>query len=93
MTRRLLMTAVAVAIALTVPLISIGTAEAHAGGSHAGGSHGGGIRAGGFRDRGFFGGPGFRGGGFRGEAFGFYYPRYYGNGGCYLTVYGMTYCY
>jgi hypothetical protein len=88
MTRRLLMTAVAVAIALTIPLISIGTADAH-----GGGSHGGGIRAGGFRDRGFFGGPGFRGGGFRGEAFGLYYPRYYGYGGCYLTVYGTTYCY
>ena len=88
MTRRPLMTAVAVAIALTIPLISIGTAEAH-----AGGSCGGGNRAGGFRDRGFFGGPGFRGGGFRGEAFGFYYPRYYGNGGYYLTVYGKTYCY
>jgi hypothetical protein len=87
MTRKLLMTAVVVAISLT-PLISIGTADAHGGGAHGGGAHGGG-----FRDRGFFGGRGFRGNGFRGDVFGFDYPRYYGYGSCYLTVYGTTYCY
>jgi hypothetical protein len=66
-TRKLLMTAVVVAMALT-PLISIGTAEAHGGGArgggsggdsfHGGGFHGGGIHGGEFRDRGFFGGRG-----------------------------------
>jgi uncharacterized membrane protein len=108
MTRKLLMTVVVVAIALT-PLISIGTAEAHRGGSHGGSSHGGGFggrgfhgggfAGGGFGDRGSFGGRGFRGDRFRGDGFGFggyfggYYPRYYGYGRCYLTVYGTTYCY
>ena len=103
MTRKLLMTAVVVAMALT-PLISIGTAEAHGGGArgggsggdsfHGGGFHGGGIHGGEFRDRGFFGGRGFRGEGFGdGESFGAYYPGYYGYGICYLTVYGTTYCY
>jgi hypothetical protein len=100
MTRKLLMTAAIVAIALT-PLISIDAAHAHGGGFGGGGFHGGGFGGGGFH------GGGFRGGGFRGRGFdrrgffnggffggyGGFAPGYYGNGSCYLTVYGTTYCY
>ena len=53
LSRKLLMTAVVVAIALIIPLISIGTAEAHSGGSHGAGIRAGGFRVGGFRNRGF----------------------------------------
>ncbi len=97
MIRKLLMTAVVVAIALA-PLTSIGTAEAHGGVSHSRGFggrgfHGGGLAGGGFGDRGSFGRRRFRGDGFGfGGYFGGYYPRYYGYGSCYLTVYGTTYC-
>jgi hypothetical protein len=102
MTRKLFMTAVVVAIALS-PLISIGTAEAHGGGSHGGGVGGGGVHGRGFAggrfgDQGSFGGRGFRGDGFRGDGFAYggyfggYYLGYYGYGRCYLTVYGTAYC-
>jgi hypothetical protein len=98
MTRKLLMTAAVVAIAL-MPSIGIGTVEVHSGGSGSGGFHGGGFAGGGFGDRGSFGGRGFRGDEFRGDDFGYggyfggYYPGYYGYGRCYLTVFGTTYCY
>jgi hypothetical protein len=93
MTRKLLMTAAVVAIALT-PLMSIGTAEAHGGGFGGGGFHGGGFHGGGFHGRGFDR-RGFFGGGFFGGVGGFA-PYYYGYGYapyCYYTVYGTTYCY
>jgi hypothetical protein len=100
MTRKLLITAAVVAIALA-PSIASRTAEAHGGGGggHGGGFHGGGFGGGGFRGRnfgdgGFLGGRGFRGNGFAfGGYLGGYYPGYYGYGRCYLTVYGTTYCY
>jgi hypothetical protein len=63
MTRKLLMSAAVVAIAL-VPSIGIGTADARDGGFHAGGFHGVGFHAGGFHHRGFVGGRRFRGEGF-----------------------------
>ena len=93
MTRKLLMTAAIVALALA-PSIGSRVAEAHGGGFHGGGFGGGGIHGGGFRDRGFPVGRGFRGNEFRfGGFLGGYYPGYYGYGSCYLTVYGTTYCY
>ena len=75
MTRKLLMTAAVVAIALTPP-IGIGTAEAHGGGFHGGGFHG--------RDfdrRGFFGGYG----GFAPDYYGYgtCYLTVYGTTYCY----------
>lgn len=88
MTRRLLMSAAVVAVALT---LSIGTRTAEA--------HGGGFGGGGFHGGGFGGRRGFGASGFRGNLFGFggfvggYYPGYYGYGPCYLTVNGTTYCY
>jgi len=92
MTRKLLMTAAIVAIALTTP-IGRGTAEAHNGGYrisfHGGGSHGRDFRGGGFHDRGFHGEREFRFGGL----FGGYYPGYPRYGTCYLTIYGTTTCY
>jgi hypothetical protein len=87
MTRKLLMAAAIVAMAL-IPPIGMGTAEAH-GGGYGGGFHGGG----------FHGGDSFRGREFRNDRFRFggvaggYFPGYYGYGNCYLTVYGTTYCY
>jgi hypothetical protein len=68
MTRKLLMTAAVVAIALT-PAIGIGAAEArgggfHSGGFHSGGFHSGGFHGGGFHHRASFGGRRFRGDGF-----------------------------
>ena len=90
MTRKLLMTAAIVAIALT-PLIGIDAAHAHGGGFGGGGFHGGGFRGGGFRGRGFDR-RGFFNGGFFG-GYGGFAPDYYGYGTCYLTVYGTTYCY
>lgn len=98
MTRKLLMTAAVVAIALSAP-IGIGTAEAHGGGFggggfHGGGFHGGDFRGGDFHDRHFFGRREFRGDGILfGGVFGGYYPGYYGYGTCYLTVNGTTACY
>jgi hypothetical protein len=100
MTRKFLKTAAIVVIALA-PVVATGTAEAHGsgfggGGFHAGGFHGGGFGRGGFRDRGFRGDR-FRFGGIFGGFYpgyyGGYYPGYYGYGSCYLTVYGITYCY
>jgi hypothetical protein len=63
MTRKLLMTAAIVAIALT-PLISIDAAQAHGGGFGGGGFNGGGFH-GGFHGRGFDGRGFFNGGLFR----------------------------
>ena len=60
MTRKLLMTAAIVAIALT-PLMGIDAAQAHGGGFGGGGFHGGGFHGGGFH------GGGFHGGGFGGR--------------------------
>jgi hypothetical protein len=87
MTRKLLLTAAIVALALT-PSIDTGTAQARGfgGGGFGGGFHGGfggGFHGGGF-GRGFHGGGfgrGFYGGGFgRGfyGGFGGFYPGYYG---------------
>jgi hypothetical protein len=98
MTRKWLMTA-AIVIAAFIAPIGIGTADAYGGGHGGGGFHGGGFRGGDFRGgnfyhRGFDGRRDFRGDGFRfGGVFGSYYPRYYGYGTCYLTVYGTTACY
>jgi hypothetical protein len=101
MTRKLLLTAAIVALALA-PSIGSRTAEAHGGGFggfHGGGFRGGGfgggsIHGGGFRGRGFLGGRRFPGNEFRfGGFLGGYYPGYYGYGSCYLTIYGTTYCY
>jgi hypothetical protein len=93
MTRGLLITAAVVALALA-PAIGSRTAEAHGGGFGAGGFRGGGFHGGGFRDRGQLAGRRFPRGGFGfGGFLGGYYPRYYGYGTCYLTVYGTTYCY
>jgi hypothetical protein len=93
MTRKLLMTAAVIAIALTAP-IGIGTAEARGGGFRGGGFHGGDFRGGGFHDRGFFGRREFPGDGILfGGVFSWYHPGYYGYGTCYLTVYGTTACY
>lgn len=97
MTRKLLMKAAIVAIALTAP-IGRGTAEAHNGGYrssfHGGGFHGRDFRGGDFRDRVFHGEREFRGGGFRfGGLFDGYYPGYPRHGTCYLTIYGTTACY
>jgi hypothetical protein len=98
MSRKLLMTAAVIAIALAPP-IGVGTAEAHGGaraggGIQGGGFHGGGFRAGHFHDHDFPGLRQFRGDGLRfGGVFGGYYPGYYGYGTCYLTIYGTTACY
>jgi hypothetical protein len=98
MTGKLLMIAAVVAIAF-VPQIGRRPAEAHGGGfggagMHGGGFVGGGFHGGGLRGRGFLGGRRFRGHGFAFRGlFGGYYPGYYGNGACYLTVYGTTNCY
>jgi hypothetical protein len=93
MTRKLLMTATAVAIALTLP-IGITTADAHGGGFSEGslhdGDHGRDFRGDGFRDREFSGLRAFRGSGLRD---GWYYPGHYGYRNCYLTIYGTTACY
>ena len=72
MTRKLLMAAAVIAIALT-PWISLGTAEAHGGGFQGGGFHSGGFRGGGFHGGGFHG-RGFRGGVFLGDPYFGAYP-------------------
>lgn len=104
MSRKLLLTATIVAIALTAPIGSR-TADAHGGGFGGGGFHGGGFHGGDFRgrdfhdrdffhDRGFVGRRDFRDDGIRfGGFFGGFYPGYYGYGTCYLTIYGTTVCY
>lgn len=93
MSRKLLMSAAVVAIALVLP-IGVETAEAHGGGFAGGSFHGGGFRGGHFRDHDSFGRREFRGDRFRfGGVFRGYYPGYYGYRTCYLTIYGTTACY
>jgi hypothetical protein len=67
MTRKLLMSAAVVAIALT-PSIGVGTAEARDGGFHGGGFHGGGFHGAEFHGKGFHGAE-FHGKGFHHRGF------------------------